>query len=184
MKVASKRENNRLLMAGAFGNTIPDWLSIDDVARSGFRGQVALRSFTPGFKTVYFVDQSDLTRVLADAQHRYPGQQFYWSGMTSDDHMTLQGEFVDGMSRGSFVHRNLTYSTVKKPMKVAFGERTQYAHGAAAELILRTAMDTPSHEWFMALRERYPDAAIEFSCWCVPLGTLGWNTVFWEVRDY
>ncbi len=182
--VNSKHENHRLLMQGEYGNTIQNWMDIEEVRQSGFKGQVGLRSWTPGFRTVYHIDQHDMEKTLREAKWSYPRHEFYWSGMTPDDHLRLQGEFIDGMRNGSYVHRSLTYSTIQKPMKIAFMQETKHVDGIAAEIIIRNAMDDQSHEKFMELRERYSNAAIEFSCWDIPMGTLGWNTVFWEVRDY
>jgi hypothetical protein len=49
---------------------------------------------------------------------------------------------------------------------------------------IRSAMDLWSWENLLGLFERYLGHTVEFSVFTRGVGVLGWNTIFWEVRDY
>jgi len=96
-----------------------------------------------------------------------------------DERLAIQGELVlrpEGLA--------LFYSTAKTKMRIAMQQGTQ-AFGLKATMLLRHYCTPPSYDDLMALLERYPDSAIEFSVYEMNLGDCrGRNTVVWEVRNY
>lgn len=187
MRVRNKRENYALLKAGRFGSRLRHWANEAELAADPYGGKVGIRSWRVGFRTIFGLPQAEVAaRLDALEAEGQPREWFYLSEMAPDEHIVLQGEFFDGSSCGAFANRHLTYSTVQAPMKPALAAETRYAEGAASEAILRSAMFPASWDDFVAIRESYPDAAIEFSCYSICLGDRPHrNTLFWEVRtDY
>jgi hypothetical protein len=56
--------------------------------------------------------------------------------------------------------------------------------GMRAKALLDTFMDANSRAWVDELLDTYQDHVIEFSSFSNTLGCFGWNTLFWEVRNY
>ena len=80
---------------------------------------------------------------------------------------------------------DLTYTTVKKPMRDALKEESHTSVGLTAALRCSVFMNERSSEWFTHLLRAYDDHVVEFSCYSKCWGTIeGYNTVFWEVRKY
>jgi len=79
----------------------------------------------------------------------------------------------------------LWYTTVKEPMNSGLEKESLYAQGLKAQILLKTHMSELSYEDLIALMELFPNSAIEFSCYRIPVGIIsGRNTVIWEVRNY
>ena len=175
---ANKSEFYRRYLSGEFGNRARDWSTWPELRDSGFRGLIGIRSLYRGGPCWYNVpiekmeagewpDGCDPTRVN-------------FSEMLPDQFLILQGELGRTYS-GVELH----YSTVRKPMRLALKEGPRYASGSAALSIARFAMWPSSFSDLESLIEKYPDAAIEFSCYEISVGTIPHrNTVFWEVREY
>jgi hypothetical protein len=59
-----------------------------------------------------------------------------------------------------------------------------YANGLTAISLLRTYLDPPSMDMLLAILCDYSDSVVELSTYPIGVGVLGWNTLFWEVRNY
>lgn len=174
----SKAEFYRRYLKGEFGNRARDWSSWPELRDSGFRGLIGIRSLYRGGPCWYNVPRETMERGEWPAGCNPDRVNF--SEMLPDQFLILQGEIVR-MPTGL----ELFYSTVRKPMRMALSEGPRNARGSAALEIARFAMWPTSFSDFEALMERYPDAAIEFSCYEVAVGNIPHrNTVFWEVREY
>ena len=55
---------------------------------------------------------------------------------------------------------------------------------AATRFIIRNYMDEGSQAELERLLREYPGAAVEFTCYEIPVGEQKLNTIFWEVRHY
>ena len=95
-----------------------------------------------------------------------------------DEHLTIQGEVTRcyGLT--------LRYSTVKKPMNQALEKENIEVKGLPARHLLKKHLDYLSYENLEHLMEIWQDHVVEFSAYDILVGNLGWNTVFWEVRNY
>jgi hypothetical protein len=91
----------------------------------------------------------------------------------------LQGEVI--LSSWGY---ELTYSTVKKPMRDALREETLTARGLGALMLLRGALDAEDFDWLEVLLRRYSGHVVEFSAHGHSWGTLHRPMVVWEVRSY
>ncbi len=68
-------------------------------------------------------------------------------------------------------------------MRQAYDQmRSRY--GLQALLILRRYLDAPSFDNLQWILETYCDSVVELSAYPMGVGVLGWNTLFWEVRNY
>lgn len=93
--------------------------------------------------------------------------------------LVIQGEVMREIG-GLLLH----YSTEKLFMRPALKKKAQSVTGMRAQLLLAAHLDTPSYEQLMWLLDTYEDGIVEFSTYAHPVGELGWNTVFWELRNY
>lgn len=99
-------------------------------------------------------------------------------GDIGDAGRRLQGEIELGCPLYLF------YSRLQMVMRPALEQGGLHAFAGDATRILKTDMDRPSYDNFLRLQADYPDHVIEFTTYREPVGVLGWNTVFWEVRAY
>lgn len=80
---------------------------------------------------------------------------------------------------------HLEYSTVRKPMRDALAEERIIRSGLLAQLLLEDNLCVRSKEWLDHLFKTYKDHVVEFSTYEIEWGTIpGYNTIFWEVRNY
>lgn len=97
-----------------------------------------------------------------------------------EEALLLQGEVSD-LPGGLY----LQYTTVAKPMKVAMLEESRHVQGAACIEVLRSFLCPRSYEWLRYLLDAYDSHVVEFSSYGLEYGVLpGYNTLFWEVRNY
>lgn len=172
--IRSKIEYYRLWRAGVLGNRPRTWATLEDLLKSGWPGPVTLRSTQVGFKTKY-----DLSiKEAATCASLTVGATFNES--LPDDKLLIQGEAMRG-ERGL----ELTYSIIRKPMKLALAEETRWANGVVAKALLDHYLWPPSRDDFEALWDLYPDSVIEFGAYSIAVGDQPHrNTLIWEVRNY
>jgi Mg2+ and Co2+ transporter CorA len=171
------------------GNFYPQW-SYEDLLKSGYKGMVSVRDLTSGrsdnSRAIYRILISEVPDHL-----REPDIGVVFIPSHSNKHITFQGEYSENCefsARGSAAE--LRYTFVKKPMLVAFEEESLRATGLKARLLLRHYMDSNSLEMLYELIDRHTDFSntlvptVEFQCYDIAVGIFGWNTIFWEVRNY
>jgi hypothetical protein len=174
-RIRCKREFYRLWRAGLLGNRPRTWADATALAASGWpRPVVARSSNANGWKTRYGIAVEE---ALALAR-QVPGLTF--NECLPDEALLIQGEVMRG-ERGL----ELTYSTVRKPMKVALAEETRSALGLAAKMLLDFYLWPTSRDDLDALLDLYPAAVVEFGAYDRAIGDQPFrNTLFWEVRNY
>jgi hypothetical protein len=171
-RVADKSQMCKLLKLGEFGNTMEtwmDWLSWERRTRNPWR--VSLRTRKPGGEFISgcspnFVSREHLT-------------EFYVSEIAPHHAQSIQGEFTFEEC-GPYLY----YTYDKDYMRKALVKDPHHARGVKALSLLRFYLDGTSFENMMDLCDRFYGACIEFTAFERSVGTLGWNTVFWEVRHY
>ncbi len=86
--------------------------------------------------------------------------------------------------RRSERHLDLHYSRKPVPLRESLTceSAARWADGLKAESILRWALDPTSYDWLQLLLDR--GEVVELSAYEIGCGVLGWNTCFWEVRDW
>lgn len=146
------------------------------IRNAGKAGQVV-----QGGYTFYNIPTHDLVEEWYRVTRLHPEEFWYISGMAPHTRNLLQGELTN--LNGWW---ELYYSTVKDlPMREALAKEAKTIRGLSAKMKLRGVMNPLSYDWLEVLLDRYPGHAIEFSVFDKHWGNLpGYNTVFWEVRDY
>ena len=187
--VKTKADFVRRYNRGEFGNASPTWPTVQDWAADpnghgtkGWNGPrlFHLRNRVKGGPTWYNLTVNDLLWHIGHKLEPGTVADYYVSEMAPTALTTLQGEVRD--DPGGLT---LTYSTVAKPMRDALRERTQHVSGLYSKALLRQAMNPVSYDWLCVLLQRYSGHVVEFSCYRYNWGTLpGYDTVFWEVRNY
>jgi hypothetical protein len=174
--VNSKRDFVRRYEQGEFGNRSPTWHTLEEYNLAEYEGLVHLRNRIAGAETYY-----DVPGALAGyVWELLPKEQFYISAMAPTAKTILQGEAIqtpEGLS--------LLFTTVAKPMREALSFSSETVNRVVATMLIKHYMNAKSYDWFEHLLKVYPEHAIEFSVYSTCWGTLeGFNTVFWEVRNY
>lgn len=204
MKIKTKREFYELSHAGLLGNTVRQW-EYEEFLISQFCGPVAVRHKEPGSPWCRYdlapEDAAIYVEELVDCNGaRY--EDFQISEHSPDHLVTVQGEVMRShrglelqyaWRSGKRMRQSLSLprATVLKTDWKIIHVDTAYpllhvydSHGAEAALLLRWFMDGQSRDFLDEIWDRYPDSVVEFACYEKPVGLLGWNTLFWEVRDY
>lgn len=182
--VLSKRDCTARWARGEFGNKIPSWPSVEAFIEEPNPPDdtFTVRCTVPGSPfCAYNLARHEVLAMAAEFVEEGADYRTLYvnQSATNDELLTLQGEVMRG-PRGL----ELRYSTARKKMRLALAEDEHNAHGLTALEILRSRLDATSLEWLEHLLDEYPDHVVEFSTWSCPMGDLGWNTIFWEVRKY
>ena len=177
--VNSKADFVKRYKKGEFGNASPSWDSIDDflTSRADPSQPYHLRNRVKGGPTFYDVD-GDYVRQFRKDHGASPN--FYISSMAPTAKTVIQGEVMQS-PEGLYLY----YTHVKKPMRDALKEWSRGVNGLIACKLLELYLNPKDLDWLKILLDRYPGHVVEFSTYSIEWGTLlGYNTVFWEVRQY
>lgn len=101
------------------------------------------------------------------------------SEVAEDELITIQGEIMRSTQSYS-----MRWSKAQTIMRYAWLDHVEHLDGLVALTFVRHYMDEQSYENLHRLFDEFPDSIIEFSCYSKPVGVFGWNTVFWEVREF
>lgn len=184
MKILDKRQMRALFERGEFGNRLETWCvsNIHSVRLpvvlmyNGVPGVQLPRYCTP------IITMQDLKALIAE-----------WVALgCCADNITicengLDGPYdrcIQGEVQRCEDYLYLYWTDVSDKMRQALARRSYHTTGAAAVAILEYYMDQASWENLNHLWEVYPDSVVEFTVFRKGVGDLGWNTVFWEVRNY
>lgn len=166
---------------GEFGNRSPTWDTLEEFLESGYTsGPIHIRNRIAGAQTWYDVANDAVPVVWKFACNTYSPGDLYLSAMCPTEKTIFQGE-VQELPGGL----RLYSTTVPRPMREALQLRGEHHDGLTAKTLLEYYLDQNSIEWLRTLLDRYPGHVVEFSTFSVRWGTdPGFNTVFWEVRNY
>jgi hypothetical protein len=179
--IRTKRQNYKLCHAGAYGNRVRWWDSIEAWAASGYDEPVAMRVALEqgGGPKAFHVPPCNVETIVE-----------LWGGLgirreqirlseMADGRRILQGQYVNDFT-GEFLH---TFET--GPMPEALAASHAYSFGLRSKLLLQAHMSPSSYADLEVLLEQYPDHVFEISVWASCLGdTPGRNAIIWEVRRY
>jgi len=184
--VNSKKDFVKRYKNGEFGNASPTWNDLKSFLDEGrdkdLTGLYHLRNRVKGGPTWYNVSGGSVRDKWAEVHSlgQVTEGNLYVSEMCPTHKTQLVGEVTDtpdGLT--------LYASTLPRTMREALASSSFTVRGLPAVGYLRMYLNANSYEWMHELLDRYPGHVIEFTalsrCW----GTLpGFNTVFWEVRNY
>jgi hypothetical protein len=184
--VNSKSDFVRRYLEGEFGNAAPSWNSLaewwqeEPVPWIRYGRNFHVRNRVVGGPTYYNLDAGILSQFWPDICRECGEHNLYISAM-APTHLTLiQGEVQRGIWG-----LDLTYSTVRLPMRDSLRAGATYTNSLKAQVLLQYYMNQQSYEWLQYLLENYDNHVIEFSVYDCEWGTVpGQNAVWWEVRKY
>jgi|WetSurMetagenome_2_1015567.scaffolds.fasta_scaffold43926_2 hypothetical protein len=188
--VLTKSENYRLCHAGAYGNRVRQWSSVEEWAASGYAGDVAVRVDlgAGGGPSEFGVPRSRVRGLAGRWCDLYGVEQDRIKlAEMADGLRVLQGEYLNEIVEvsGEVYHAVFRYTTETGPMPAALKKRSGVACGHVADRLLRDAMTPSSYEDWQELLTAYPGHVLEVSVWQDCLGDLPHrNAVVWEVRRY
>lgn len=187
--VNTKQDFVKRYAAGEFGNASPTWDSLEAMEEDYENSFPMLNDETQLWHirnrvasglTWYDVPGDRLADTWTMACNLVDHSNLYISAMAPTHLTLLQGE-VYRSPQGLALY----YSTLKLPMRKALEKRSEQVYGLDSLLLLKKELNYKSYEWLEYLLEAYPDHVVEFSAYDKNWGTLrGYNTVFWEVRNY
>ena len=181
---ATKKENYQLFNNGVYGNHTGSWSNAKDALRDTRAELFAIRTHLKGARCDYDIPRAELLNREKDFLKTYQKQHLNISTMAPDDAIIFQGEAMR-----TYQGLVLTYSTIKRPMRIALAQETLHAQGFNAWNLCSKFMDAVSWENFNRLLDFESNdpkygPIVEFSVYDRPVGILGWNSLFWEVRRY
>ncbi|TXH47716.1 MAG: hypothetical protein E6Q97_26625 [Desulfurellales bacterium] len=191
MEIRTKREMYSLQQRGLLGNYLQTytWREFNLVKPKGTFGfRHRTRSGSPLFRKG--MDEVEVHRYIRDmlADKVIGEQDVVVSVDTSlvEGRRTLQGEVMRSVS-GHGLGLTLCYSqlfsqwTCREEMRQP---KLITKHGLEADAMLKQFLDERSYDWMRELCDMYPEAVTEFTSFDCRVGSFGWNTLFWEVRNY
>lgn len=193
--VNTKADFVRRYKSGEFGNASPTFDTPKEYLESGFHGSglihIRNRNRNSG-NSYYDVPPEEFDTRWRMACEHAPPDSYYISMMAPTEKTIIQGELQYTNSARLCQGKKIGdpglefyYTTVKKPMRYALQEESHTVDHITAKGLLQLYMNNKSYEWLKELLDRYPGHVIEFSVYSVEWGTIpGYNTVFWEVRNY
>ena len=180
--VLTKHDFVKRYKAGEFGNHAPTWNALEEYQNAGYKGMVHLRNRQASGTTIYNVpDYRVKENWDAMLKAGILPSDIYISAMAPHEKNVIQGEVFQ-----STRHYTLFYSRqVGLPMRDALQKDGNQVHGIMVLTMLRECLDVRSMLWLEDLLQNYPGHVVEFSTFSEQWGTLpGFNTCFWEVRNY
>jgi len=182
-RIDTKKDFYLLYNKGLFGNRPLCWNTHKELLNSTWRNAVCIRSTkgTARSNTRFDVPFCELEKELEDLRNTgVKDSEMSFNQSMPNDKIIIQAE-IKRTQFGLY----LLYSTIKKPMNLAFKEEIKHAFGLEALLILQTHLFPQSYSDIMNLLEMFPESVIEFGTYSIHVGDLpGRNTIIWEVRNY
>jgi hypothetical protein len=197
VKIRDKREMYDLQRRGLLGNFLPaySWREfLEQKPRGMFGFRHRTKSGSPLFRRrMSEVEVEEYVRGLLKSGAIVEGDVVVSVDTSlTDEWRTLQGEVMRSLPRvggGPREALGLTLSYAQLFSEWTCREEMRQSnlttlHGLEADQMLRRFLDERSYDWMRELTDAYPDAVVEFTSFSHALGVFGWNTIFWEVRDY
>jgi hypothetical protein len=183
--VKTKADFVRRYAAGEFGNASPTWDCLEDWYKDNVGWNLSktkfhIRNRIAGGMTWYDVPAYRMPLDWKAAIAVVEPDNLYISAMAPTELTCLQGEIER-------THRQLAlfYSRATLPMRDALRLDGRQVYGLAAAHLIQRYLDQNSQEWLWHLLDSYPGHVVEFSVYDKCWGTVpGYNSVFWEVRQY
>lgn len=173
--IRTKAEMYRRYLAGEFGNRPRTWNGVEQLKRSGFQGEVTIRTAQhAGGRTIYRSSVENavlMATILVNPT---------FNESMPDDVLVLQGEVARGET-GLVLACNATPGLKMNEARLAF----THHYGLQATLLLRRCLWPGDYADLTALLDRFPEHVVEFAAYDRAVGVVPHrNTVFFEVRAY
>lgn len=167
MGLTTKKEANRLLNSGYFGNTLKCVQNLKDI---DFDTVWIRPDAVSKHIRLYEVPVDDVEGEVKN--HELEGKCSFVEAPPNN--RCIQGELSK-----IYGEYNLFYSRLKKPLRSALNENGVEVKGLEAKCIIQREVTDSEH-----LLELCNLGTVEFTEFLSPLGTLHRRLVIWEVRNY
>ncbi len=174
--IRNKVQMSILLESGCFGNTVQHWDSLEDLASSGYTGNVYIRSMLVADNRKLFNVPINEVQTAISKSGMPPSCRFYEAPAGA---RVIQGE-VTRTPGGLYFN----YSFKQTALRLALEEQSFHTIGLNALMLLRGYLDPPDLDDLIALLDTYDGCAIEFTVFSEYVGTIPRRMVIWEVRNY
>lgn len=182
--IVNKTEMYRLLAAGEFGNTIPQYFDLSAWKASADYRRYAtwgVRTLKPGGPCRLYCPREEVEATAAAF-----GQSVNVSCMI--DAVTVVTAWLETWdSPTGLVVEGVEYPARGESWRAVMPDpaRRRRWEGTRARMILAKHLNANSLADWELLRDKYPNSVVEFSACENCFGTVkGRNTVLWEVRNY
>ena len=190
--VSTKTNFSKRYRAREFGNGSPTWDTFEEFEEHSKIYKTAheasqspkyhLRGRVAGSETHYNLSAWHIYAEWAKKPNKH---EWYCSAMAPTEKTLFQGEIRQADINEGRNGWDLYYSCQRKTMREALATDGKNVSGTTAQILLEHFLPVRDLEWLMGLLERYPNHVVEFSTYSVEFGTVpGFNTLFWEVRNY
>lgn len=184
MVIANKKQSFALYDLGAFGNQVRQWNSWKEVEADPYVGLIVMRSKRGGGgPCVYDIpkDQRVVENILLGPEWDGHREFLFFNQAIPVNRIVLNCEAV---MLESFPDLHVFYGTGQVHMRTALRSHPRHADGLEARRVLGRFLDESSLVCLWGLLEKFPEHVVEFTTLDCGIGSLGWNTIFWEVRKY
>lgn len=188
MEIRSKREFYELWRAGVLGNRTLIWDTIEEAL--DYRPKLHKFGFREIGKTGGGAWELAAREAAKGTYLRWKreGRKLIIDGSVPNNHSVLQGEVCrtfKGMESFLCERTDLNISGLP-PMRITMSQGLHRHRGyLETKLLIEKYMDPSSRDDLDILFEKYPEAAIEFTCFDINVGVFPHrNCIFWEVRNY
>lgn len=188
VRVENKRDMYTRLLAGEFGNTLPQWFDIRDwlLDPQGYKKyeRWGVRSLT-----------ANDPRARLDVPRDEVAPWIVTTGLVNDGYQlsamvdqagSVQAELqvMKGSEPGLYVEGNLAPIAGNGQWRNHM-RTPRVWEGTRGDVLLRSLLNDNSYDDVRGLLDLYPDHVVEFTVLDVCMGTVpGRNAVVWEVRSY
>lgn len=182
--VRDKEQFYALFSTGRTGNKTQSWDYPVYLGQTVYNGGCGIRLKIPNSPYMRY-DLGNRRQVMLYAEHLIRdigvrAEEIVVSELAPDQDLTIQVEVMR-----SERYLDLMYSDVPGlRMREAMAHHAKHLQGLKALQLMKKHMDPPSWDWLEGIWNDYPDSVVEFTCYKYPVGDLGWNTIFWEIRNY
>lgn len=183
--ITNKQTMYRMLARGDFGNTIPQYFSIDTWERSQDYQRIPMwgvRTMVPGGPCRLYCPRDEVRTTAEQPEFRAAGINISMM-IDAVTQVTLWGEVYDA-PYGLVVY-GIENPEPGDSWRKRMPHEGRHWEGTAARLLLRRKLNPNSLDDLEILRDRWPGHVYEFSAVEGCFGTVpGRNTIIWEVRAY
>ena len=183
--IYTKKRFYEMFQRGVFGNRGPSWESLDEMFSDPYytnnKPKVAIRTKVASGHCRYNIPYSTVRKVWKTfLAQGYKPETMQLSEMCPYDPVRIQVYVCQSTN-----HYDMQYSYLRVPMRKAMEKGQQNATGLEAKRLLKTYMCDNSYAWLQELFDNFPNCVVEFTTFGIQWGVCpGYNTVFWEVRNF
>jgi hypothetical protein len=181
-EIKNKTDFYKLYRKLQLGNTTHNFTWDQYLKEQKASFDVGVRNTIPGSPLMkYNMSRKEAISYGAEllTKHGLKPEQLIISELAPDDKLTIQ---VEALRTTRYVYAR--YSQIPGLRMREAMLNAKHIEGLAALHLMKQHMDGSSWNFLNDVWDDYPDSVVEFTCYDRSVGVFGWNTLFWEVRNY